>query len=404
MLPLLFILLIIVEIFPSDRIIIKSLLYYNNWNTNSFPVINISEENNSKLTIEFDVQSSSYPALSISFIHCDINWNPTENNFITNRGQKRTQMLILENLPGNIQHARYHFIGSYPDTNNEIVFPYSGKWMFLITDLYDETNIYASGKFYVVENLIEAKTILKDEIISDATLFPADLARRNRIETEFYLNENFFPFDLTGIEIIKNRLINFPFFIQRTSDYTSSSYYEWDGRRTFTFIQKNIFPGNEYRQIDLRNTNLYQGYYVNAQRDGLEYSRLFKKGNKDFNGGALLMNYKDNYADYLSVTFSIRPTNPIYGDVYLIGAFSNWKLLPELKMKETDGIYSCSYELKRGAYDYQYIVVNNNNYDWTHLEGNFLETTNTFHSFIFYREKENGGYDRIIGYSEVRKK
>ena len=64
-------------------------------------------------------------------------------------------------------------------------------------------------------------------------------------------------------------------------------------------------------------------------------------------------------------------------------------------------------QLKRGVYDYQYVVVNGEysdvtNQDWYVLEGNDWQTTNDYNIFLWYRDLEYGGYDRIIGYSKIQ--
>ena len=36
-----------------------------------------------------------------------------------------------------------------------------------------------------------------------------------------------------------------------------------------------------------------------------------------------------------------------------------------------------------------------------YLEGNFWETGNNYHIFLFYNEEQLGGYDKIIGYKQI---
>ncbi|HAM10712.1 MAG TPA: hypothetical protein DCP74_10665 [Bacteroidales bacterium] len=69
-------------------------------------------------------------------------------------------------------------------------------------------------------------------------------------------------------------------------------------------------------------------------------------------------------------------------------------------------MYTKTIELKRGAYDYQYVVadvINGviKNDDWLLLEGNTWETSNVYHVFLYYKDPNYGGYDRIIGYSKI---
>jgi hypothetical protein len=75
-------------------------------------------------------------------------------------------------------------------------------------------------------------------------------------------------------------------------------------------------------------------------------------------------------------------------------------------MENIGGVYNKTIEIKRGAYDYQYAaadVVSNNtkNENWIVLEGNFWETENLYHIFIYYHDPNYGGYDRIIGYRVI---
>ena len=77
------------------------------------------------------------------------------------------------------------------------------------------------------------------------------------------------------------------------------------------------------------------------------------------------------------------------------------------KMKFNGDHYELSLELKRGIYDYQYVVVNGDykdvtNQDWIILEGNNWQTTDDLNIFLWYRDPEYGGYDKIIGYTIIQ--
>jgi len=48
---------------------------------------------------------------------------------------------------------------------------------------------------------------------------------------------------------------------------------------------RDIKPGNEYRETDLRSTSKFQSGNVKAQFDGIEYPRFDKFGTRDLNGG-----------------------------------------------------------------------------------------------------------------------
>ena len=89
----------------------------------------------------------------------------------------------------------------------------------------------------------------------------------------------------------------------------------------------------------------------------------------------IFKDFKDPYATYLNVTFSIRPPEDVYRDIFLVGAFNDWLLSDDYKLRAEEGIYSLTIPLKRGIYDYQYVVadeINSSifNPDWLVLEGN----------------------------------
>jgi len=207
------------------------------------------------------------------------------------------------------------------------------------------------------------------------------------------------------MEIIENHKTDYPYIVDRISNTNQRQFY-WNGDRKFTFTIRDIRPGNEYRQTDIRDYNKFTGETVKAQFDGLEYSRFFKEGSPDLNGGEILLNYKNDYATYKKVAFSIRPPNDIYNDVFLVGAFNNWEVTPEYKMVQAGGIYSITTILKRGIYDYQYVTgeISGNSVkdiDWYTLEGNDWATANYYYVFLYYNDQDLGGYDHIIGYAKI---
>jgi hypothetical protein len=57
--------------------------------------------------------------------------------------------------------------------------------------------------------------------------------------------------------------------------------------------------------------------------------------------------------------------------------------------------YVFSTSLRRGAYDYQYVVGDG---DWISLEGNDWRTVNLYTALVYYRDDRFGGFDRILGF------
>jgi hypothetical protein len=387
---------------------IKSLRYYPYGDETSLPVVVSGNDIASGLIIEFDLDTKSIPDLDIVFRFCDKNWKPMNNVFLSNYGQNISYNIDFANLPASVQYASYHYKGIFPDQKGYVTFPYSGKYTFYITDAMDTSVVYAMGQFYVVFPEIDLNTEIKKESLEDKTYYPLELGRIFNIKSKFTLPDKLFPANVSCMEIVDNHKISAPYIVDRSFNTNTRQFY-WDGNRDFTFMIRDIKPGNEYRQTDLRNTNKFPSGNVKAQFDGIEYPRFDIFGHKDLNGGELLTDPNNEYADYLNVTFSFRPADNFYGDIYLTGAFNNWQVLPAYQMTNSGGLFSKTIELKRGIFDYQYVtadLINGEvkNQDWIQLEGNFWETENSYYIFIFYQDPAYGGFDRIIAYQKLTSK
>ncbi len=395
------------SIFPQ-KLEIKSLKAFAADNEASLPVITPQRENNRYLSIEFDVAAPYEPNLVIVFRFCDRDWKPYQNLFLLNQGKNIAYNLSYASLPATVKEANYNYYGTFPDRNDYVDFPFSGKWRFYITDSQDTTKVYASGKFVVILDDIKISTSLKREQLEDKTYFPADMAKVYNITSEFNLPQKMFPTFVDHLEIIENQKFDYPVIVDKNFNTNQRQFY-WNGDRKFTFTARDIRPGNEYRETDTRNINKFNSENVRAQFDGLEYSRFFKEEPRDLNGGSKLTFYKNDFATYLNVDFSIRPPGDVTGNIFLVGAFNNWQILPEYEMENNYGVYKISVQLKRGIYDYQYVtadLINGKikNPDWYILEGNSWETVNDYHVFLYYNDPDKGGYDRIIGYNRILSK
>jgi hypothetical protein len=398
------ILLFIFDNSLSQDFTVKSLNVYTSDNSTSLPVLT----GGNKLVIEFDVQGRFIPNMNIVFRFCDKGWTPTKNIFLLNSQYSTYYFLDFEELPIMVvDDARYHHKSSYPDDRNQVQFPFSGKWRFYLTDTQDSSIVYATGKFFVVQNNVELGIRVKRDELEDQSYWPVELAKAINVTTDFYLQDDFHPSFVDRIEIVDNQRLYYPVVIDRKTN-TLFRYFKWDANRSFTFTARDIPAGNEFRQVDIRDHNLFIGKDVRAQLDGLEYSKFFLNPlNKDLNGGKIYSNYRDEYSTYVNVAFSIRPPEENFKNIFLVGAFNDWKLSLDYKMNESAGVYSITIPLKRGIYDYQYVAADLDNgeiinEDWLVLEGNTWLNSKEFDVFLYYNEQDKGPYERIIGYKRVK--
>lgn len=390
------------EIIPSD-FQIKSLRVFSNHDQTSFPVIDLSEKTKQLITIEFDVQSDNMPSLSIVFRFCDSDWNVYDNAFLLNPLYNTEYNLWFENMPTIVKGAHYHYSGTFP--NNNVTFPYSGNWKFFIVDSNNRDLVYASGRFYVVQPFIKMNVELaKEGLHGDVSQYNV-LQRSISIKTSFALPDTLFPSNVKKVVLVHNRQMYNPIVIDRIN-YTEDRFYEWNASNKFSFVARNLHPGNRYRQTDIRDSGKYGTPTVNAKFGEIETSNLFTQGRRDFFGGSMLMNFKNEHADYMNVVFKLRAPDDVKSSIFLVGAFNDWRVLPEYEMYDDKGMMNLSVQLKRGVYDYQYVtgdIVGDHIEDinWEILEGNFFETDAEYYIFLYYQTPEKGGYEKIIGFKKI---
>ena len=183
----------------------------------------------------------------------------------------------------------------------------------------------------------------------------------------------------------------------------------------YDYDKENVFNGgNEFRQLDIKDfryqserirkilydENGYQIYLWDDERRPYKYY-LSKE---DINGKKLIQSEKgtnpDIEGDYARVHFSLPyPAPRIDGNIYVIGALTDWEFTEEGKLKynfEKHG-YETSIYLKQGFYNYLYVFLENGQTkgDVTLIEGNHFETNNEYSIYVYYHEPGTF-YDKLI--------
>lgn len=384
------------------QIEIRSLNVYTTDDNRSFPVVNKSN----RLVIEFDVNANNLPDLNIIFRFCDKNWNPTDNIFLQNNGQNIASILNYVSLPVTVEEAKFNFLNKFPDDNGYVSFPFSGKWKFFVIDSRKPDKALAEGHFIVDKSDIKLEVDIRKSNLQDKIYYPNELSRSFEIVVKANLPDEFFPQFVEEVEIIKDHLKDFSLSFNRNDNINLNREFKWDGANKLSFTFRDLRPGNGYRQVNLMNTNIYSSKNVQAQFEGFETTRFYSAPSNDFNGGMMLMNPKDPYANYMNVQFRIKPANEVYNDIYLIGAFNNWQISDKYKLQFDGNLFTKTILLKRGIYDYQYAIVDKskNEVDLFSLEGNNYNASGTINILMFYRDPQYGGYDRMIGFSRIHLK
>lgn len=186
------------------------------------------------------------------------------------------------------------------------------------------------------------------------------------------------------------------------------------GTIEFTHNRQLIFPaGNEYHKFEILdlhvptlNVDLLEWYdpYYHATLYPVQTARNYLY-DEDQNGAFIIRN-SDDYdvditCDYVFTHFILKSPQIAGGDVYLNGAWTNNRFLPEYKMayNRERQAYEATALLKQGYYNYNYLFVRDGETTGNTgpTDGNFYETENEYIVLVYHRP--NGGrYDKLVGY------
>jgi hypothetical protein len=185
----------------------------------------------------------------------------------------------------------------------------------------------------------------------------------------------------------------------------------------FDFQDSIVFPaGKEFRYFDIRtfdfkgnnilkiqrNPNTYQ-VFLQPEHDRAESHSYGLTG--DMNGRFSIENRSQGQSfmqcEYANIMFILN-RNAAFEDkeVYVVGGMTDWLLKPEFKMQydAPSKSYFCNPLLKQGFYNYEFQVVNDNNFLISNdddMEGNWHETENLYNIFVYYRPFGQR-YDRLM--------
>jgi hypothetical protein len=128
------------------------------------------------------------------------------------------------------------------------------------------------------------------------------------------------------------------------------------------------------------------------------------RSTRDQNGMANLV-HGSRYADYLSFQFEfLDDARDGRDSVFVVGEFNGWTVTSSSLMQYDDATkrFIKPTMLRRGTYDYQYVLLKNGVQDWITLEGNDWRTVNVYTALVYYRDERYGGFDRILGVVQGR--
>lgn len=401
--------------------IVRGLSIYGMDNEQNFPVIvrdSVDSEgkpvrSRQYVTVQFDVLASDPPDLKIRFYHCTRDWNPDVNLFVQDEVHNTSFVLDFRTAPNGVTNYRYRYINRFPDTQDIVRFDYSGKWMFRLMDK-SESTVFGEGRFIVADGITPTRMSVVNDYLTEN---PSPLNQIHKVIVNVRLPSEVAASYFTTVDVLQNRRLGHSFRID-VNDRDSYTFVDGYGTGTRTFSVSNIFPGNEYRTLDISNSTRYPNKSIVRSFEGADQMRAFWRTGPDRNGTALLNRFAGINSEYLEVLFrldltgsDLRSVTADGRDIYLVGPFNQWEPTPEYRLvyDETEHSLVTMQLLRRGVYDYQYVtgIWDESTHlvaqqDWLVLEGNDWRTSDVYSALVYYNDPRFGGFDRIVGFAQTR--
>ncbi|MCX6120204.1 MAG: DUF5103 domain-containing protein [Ignavibacteriales bacterium] len=361
----------------------------------NFPIVLLDSH---PVTISFDVDETTLENYRVKIFHCDKDWNITQSSFINDEFRNySTSQIPFEIVPSGVRNYERTYSFLIPGIKGLEHLPQSGNYKVEIWD-ENKNELQADGKIFAVENIEDSVLMifnryLQSEIspqnqVNKAVLFFTLPPPRMDDASPLYANF------VKTVDIYRNREIETPHRID-ADNRNSNTFIDGLGTNTLKFVIDNLQPGNEYRRIDLRDADLFPPYEILRLRDGADMGRWQWQGAEDQNGTSTLST-GNRYADYVQFQFELgRPEENSNDKIYVVGDFNGWKVDEKWRLQYDDAIkhYKLLTWIRRGAYDYQYVINEN---DWMTLEGNDWRTVNVYTALLYYHDVRFGGFDRIL--------
>jgi hypothetical protein len=377
-------------------------LYESTWEF-SLPLIKIN--NNEQLLLSFDDLDADKKQYSMTVVHCDAKWNPTDlmpTEYIV--GFLDLNFLNWSYSSNTLQKYTHYSI-LFPTTNMQL--SKSGNYLVYVYQDGDRNKLVVSKRFMVYDEKVSVLATLKQAIGNDEQ-YEKQHMDFSVVNTSYNITNSYV--DMKVVLTQNYRWDNAVYDIKPTFNTPTQLTYSLDDASTFN-------GGNEFRYFDTRSLRTYTERVSEIFKDSTNHyvAKLMSDQNRsylnyifynDLNGGFLIKNKdlatnQDIEADYVWVNFFMPFDNPTpEGNFYVLGKLTNWKMDKVNRMTynyKRQG-YECNLYIKQGYYNYIYAFLKDKSKagDETLTEGNHWETENDYIIYVYHRQRGTY-YDQLIG-------
>ena len=384
---------------------IKTVLCHNTIDELSLPIINLNSAE--QLLISFDDLDTDIKDYYFTIIHCKSDWTASDlmqSEYINGFTDKPiTNYEFSFNTIQKYSHYSFNF------PTEELKPILSGNYVFKIYEQGGET--IAFKRFMVLETMLTIKAEVKRATLVDD--------RKTKHEIDFIIKHPNItiadPFSDIKVTIKQNNRGDNaitdlkPLFVN-------------NNELIYDYQEDNTFWGNnEFRHFDIKSLR-YQSERIKSIYFDSTYNHVYLFNDKkrpfdrysiepDINGKFLIKSqegWKSSIeADYAFVHFTLPVENISYGEIFLLGGFSDWQLNDDFKMQYNADKkqYEASIYLKQGYYNYHYALKDSttNRVDVSFIEGTHYQTRNDYYLYVYYRAVGDR-HDSFVGFLKTSSK
>lgn len=367
------------------------------------PVVDLKK---GQINLTFDYVSDEIMDFVYTIVHCNSDWSPSElgdNEYINGFTEDR-----ITNITNSINTLVAYNYYQMTLPNSNMKWAVSGNYILKVFDDNDDHRLVLVRRFMVSENkwkvaaklspVINSSKIFTHQEIDFQVVHEGTIISNPEREVKAFVIQNMRWDRMMG------PIAPRPFIANRSSlnfDFQDSIVFPGGKEFRYFDVRTFDFKGNNVLKIQ-RNTDTYQ-VFLQPEHDRSESHSYGLTG--DMNGRFSIENRSQGQSfmqcEYANIMF-ILSRNAAFEDkeVYVVGGMTDWQLKPEFKMQydAPSKSYFCNPLLKQGFYNYEFQVVNDNNFLISNdddIEGNWHETENLYNIFVYYRPFGER-YDRLM--------
>lgn len=393
----------------------------------------ITQLGGNAIHIDFDELSHTYRRLSYRIIHCDADWQESQDIFESDYLQGFNGELLIDDTEQSINtnHLYTHYHLSIPNENIRLTM--SGNYKVVVYDDNAEDN---AGGNTDGNAILSACFMVVDPKVDIALRYDSNTdidVNRSHQQVSFKVNYkpqgNTLPQGRTnpsgsmqqlGIRVsdpaqqiktvvLQNGRWDNAVFNPKP-DYVSADGLQW------LHCKQLIFPaGNVYRKFELLDLDHPTMGVDEIRWDGKQYHAFVVPDEPrpsyvhDVSAqGSYYVRNSDNIdnsytCDYALVHFTLKAPKQA-SEVYINGDWTQDRFLPQYLMRydDTDKCYHASLLLKQGYYSYQYLLLKEDDSTLPIAsEGCFAQTENKYDVLVYYRGRGERA-DQLVGWKRVK--